>query len=390
MALIKSTFKRWNGTEWDIHYFETSADIVQETTSFKVLTSAERTKISDHLTTFNAANKLLRLDGSGLIPTSLIPGGLNYLDTANPTFTGTLTGSSTGKAVLPGGVEYRAGVSIVSPAGDTLRFLIGQDYIQLTEQGLDMNSSRLVGLPEPSIQSEAATKEYVDNLISTGTVPIPSVKAATTGNITLSGTSPIDTIGLSPGDRVLVKNQTTTSQNGIYTVASGAWTKVTAQSTQGALVFVESGAINNDSKWYAESNTSWILFSKVDTIGTIANGGLQKIGTNLGIQNSGVTNAMLAGSIDWNKLLSSPSSDAPGWAGLAGTLATPKTLSTHISDLYSAIRNLRGTVAWNTNNSITIASTNSLAAGKNKTYIGQSDPATTGFVEGDVYLQEIV
>jgi hypothetical protein len=51
-----------------------------------------------------------------------------------------------------------------------------------------------------------------------------SVRAATTGNdITLNGTQTIDVVALAVGDRVLVKDQATASQNGIYVVAAGAW-----------------------------------------------------------------------------------------------------------------------------------------------------------------------
>jgi hypothetical protein len=75
-----------------------------------------------------------------------------------------------------------------------------------------------------------------------------SVRVATTANITLSGVQTIDAIVLVAGNRVLVKNQTTASQNGIYIVAAGAWTRSTAAdgSTEidSAVVGVESGNVN--------------------------------------------------------------------------------------------------------------------------------------------------
>jgi len=52
------------------------------------------------------------------------------------------------------------------------------------------------------------------------------VKAATTANIVLAAPQVIDTVSVVAGDRVLVKNQITLSQNGVYLVAAGAWTRV--------------------------------------------------------------------------------------------------------------------------------------------------------------------
>jgi len=83
-----------------------------------------------------------------------------------------------------------------------------------------------------------------------------SVRVATTANITLSGTQTIDGISVVAGDRVLVKNQTTGSQNGIYVAASSSWTRATdadtsAEITPGLLVFVTAGTAN--------SSTGWIL-----------------------------------------------------------------------------------------------------------------------------------
>jgi hypothetical protein len=73
---------------------------------------------------------------------------------------------------------------------------------------------------------------YLDNVYFNGLIEgrglltKSPVLAATTENITLSNTQTIDGVSVNAGDRVLVKNQTTASQNGIYNVvASGAWTR---------------------------------------------------------------------------------------------------------------------------------------------------------------------
>jgi len=71
-------------------------------------------------------------------------------------------------------------------------------------------------------------------------------RVATTGNITLSGLQTIDGVSLVAGDRVLVRLQNTGSENGIYIVASGAWTRavdmsLTEDAFDGVQVFINSG-----------------------------------------------------------------------------------------------------------------------------------------------------
>lgn len=78
----------------------------------------------------------------------------------------------------------------------------------------------------------------------------PSVKVATTANITLSGAQTIDGVAVVAGDRVLVKDQTTASQNGVYVVASGSWARATDADSWAELVSqvvaVEQGTANAD------------------------------------------------------------------------------------------------------------------------------------------------
>lgn len=97
--------------------------------------------------------------------------------------------------------------------------------------------------PAISLQS---TYTHVDN--ENIHVHMPC-KVATTGNITLSGEQTIDGISCVAGDRVLVYRQTTSTQNGIYVVASGAWTRATDMNetedlSSGAMVWVSQGTTN--------------------------------------------------------------------------------------------------------------------------------------------------
>ena len=120
--------------------------------------------------------------------------------------------------------------------------------------------------------TDAYTKTDIDGLLQ-GLKAKQSVRVATTANITLSGTQTIDGVAVVAGDRVLVKNQTTGSQNGIYVVAAGAWSRATdanaAAELTSAFVFVEQGTTNKDSAWVqtADSITldttalTWVQFS---------------------------------------------------------------------------------------------------------------------------------
>ena len=89
--------------------------------------------------------------------------------------------------------------------------------------------------------------------------------AATTVNITLSAPQTIDGLAVIAGDRVLVKNQTTTSENGIYQVNAGAWTRTTDADTRdklvSAFVFIPHGSVQN-------RNTAWVCTIGAGAIGT--------------------------------------------------------------------------------------------------------------------------
>jgi hypothetical protein len=103
---------------------------------------------------------------------------------------------------------------------------------------------KATNLAAPTSNSDAATKAYVDS-VAQGLNTKTAVRVATTANITLSGTQTIDGVALSAGDRVLVKDQTTNTQNGVYDVSAGAWTRSLDSDTGVELVnafyFVQEG-----------------------------------------------------------------------------------------------------------------------------------------------------
>lgn len=95
---------------------------------------------------------------------------------------------------------------------------------------INFASNRGVNVPLPTQADHLVNQAYVLDVLD-GLRYKDSVRVATTGNITLSGAQTIDGIALSVGDRVLVWQQTTQTENGIYVVAAGAWTRSTDANT---------------------------------------------------------------------------------------------------------------------------------------------------------------
>lgn len=153
----------------------------------------------------------------------------------------------------------------------------------------------------PTADLDVATKSYVD-AARAGLDVKQSVRAATTGPITLDNTTTaIDNVTLANGNRVLVKDQGTASENGIYVVStSGAWSRATdadetGELTAGSFVFVEEGDTHSDSGWVVSTNgtitigSSAINFSQFSGAGQITAGdGLTKSGNTLNV--GGTTN----------------------------------------------------------------------------------------------------
>ena len=155
------------------------------------------------------------------------------------------------------------------------------------------NSQRITNLAEPSASTDAATKNYVDS-VAQGLDVKTSVVAATTANITLSAPQTIDGIAVIAGDRVLVKNQTTASANGIYVVAAGAWTRSTDADSWAelisAFVFVERGTINADTGYVCTVdpggtlNSTNVTFAQFSGAGTyVAGNGLALTGNSFSV-----------------------------------------------------------------------------------------------------------
>lgn len=166
------------------------------------------------------------------------------------------------------------------------------DQFAVPTAAVSLNSQKITNLADPVAATDAANKQYVDSARS-GLDVKDSCRVATTANITLSGTQTIDGVAVIAGDRVLVKDQSTASQNGIYVCASGAWSRSTdadtsAEVTSGMYVFVAEGTVNADSGWVlttddpitlATTNLAFVQFSGAGQI--VAGAGLTKSGNTI-------------------------------------------------------------------------------------------------------------
>lgn len=117
----------------------------------------------------------------------------------------------------------------------------------------------------PTANTDITNKLYVDS-IAQGLNPKQAVKCATTANITLSGLQTIDTYTTLAGDRVLVKNQGTSSENGIYIAGSSAWTRATDMDVWSEVPGAYTVILNGD-----QAQTGWVCTaSDTGTIGVTA------------------------------------------------------------------------------------------------------------------------
>lgn len=150
----------------------------------------------------------------------------------------------------------------------------------------------------PTGGTDLVNKNYVDYAIG-GASWKPPANAATTVDITLSGLQTIDTVSLVAGNTVLVKNQSTAADNGIYIVSAGPWSRAPGADSwneyEGAIIYIESGG-QATTAWYCTAQPGGTLgvtplnfFNLSFAAGYTAGTGLTLIGTQFSITNTGVT-----------------------------------------------------------------------------------------------------
>ena len=230
------------------------------------------------------ASSIITIGGSGAF--------FNKTDTR--TANTILSGPTTGSAAAP---TFRA--LVVADIPTLTASKISDFDTQVRTNRLDQlaSATSTVSGVTPTADAHFATKGYVDS-VSEGLDVKQSCQVATTANITIatalnSGDS-IDGVTLANGDRVLVKDQSVSSQNGIYVVGDTpvrADDLATGADAAGAFTFVEQGSTNADIGFVCTSNkgsavvgTNNLAFSTFSSSGNVTAGdGLDKSGNELSV-----------------------------------------------------------------------------------------------------------
>jgi hypothetical protein len=239
----------------------------------------------------NTTPQALAIGGAGAVGTGTAPAREDHTH-AMPSF-----GNVTSETTFGGSSANGTGTSVArndhthgTPVHDnTAHSAINLNALATPTADLNLNNYKITNLATPTLSTDAATKGYVDG-VAEGLHIHAASYAATTANLNATysnGTAGVGatltnagtqaafaTDGVSPSinARILVKNQTTTSQNGIYTLTtvgtvSTNWvlTRATdfdtaAEISGGDFTFVDAGS--------TLANTGWVSVDEVTTVGT--------------------------------------------------------------------------------------------------------------------------
>jgi len=316
--------------------------------SFETSITFEGSSADDHETTLQVTNptadRTITLpDASGTVAltSDIITSTTGISEGTNQYFTDERAQDAVGNAV-GNGLDYDDTTGAISV--DPSEFAL--NAVGAPTADVAMANYKITGLGAPTNANDAATKSYVD-AVSEGLHVHAAAVAATTANISISADleagDVIDGVTLVAGDRVLVKNQTTASENGIYVVqASGAAIRATdfdqpAEVDGGDFIFVTGGTVNDNTGWVQTSTgvatigTDPIYFTQFSGAGTFqAGNGLSLAGNTFSI-NTAITADVSTAQTLTNKTLTSPVVDGNGVV-FEGTTANEFETTLNVTD----------------------------------------------------------
>lgn len=286
--------------------------------------------IGDTITTNNA---VVRVTGTNEITETNIyidptdnMSGINDLEVlGNITLTGNLDG------ITPTERLQLANINSVTISNTQWNYLGTLDQSLSTTDlptfsGIDLNNNKIINLLNPTNNQDAATKNYVDTVASSGTAPLEKVELATStilpntpiyaspGETLTSvggpGTLAIDGVTVSVGNRLLIKNQVTNTENGIYIVTDDGsspgpnWVLTRSSDFNQAAMPKPSGTsvfVNINGSAVTNSGSTWSLQSTVTTVDPLTDpviwiqiGGQQTYSAGNGINATSLTGGTIA------------------------------------------------------------------------------------------------
>lgn len=248
--------------------------------------------------------------------------------------------------------------------------LASDGSIPMTGQ-LSLGYNKIVQVGAPADDYDAANKGYVDS-VATGLQVKTACRVATTANLSLTGAATVDGVSVATSDRVLVKNQTASAENGIYVAnTSGAWTRATDANTWaelvGAAAFITAGS--------TQANTTWV--SNIAAGGTLGTDPVTFVQFGASTAYTAGTGLTLTGS---QFALSSPVSIANGGTGATNETSALINLLPSQPGNAGRVLTTNGSIAsWGIFNAYDPAAVAITGGTINGTTIGGSTPAAGTF-----------